>query len=111
MKTHESVQGDPEYTSLPEKDLCCAILPFRDGPVASPPEIKDTTHCMQKVKRKKRELSCKFYEMSEWQQKDCQADHIDVSGPPEQLPVTVWERPSTPPYVPLCNMSSNRTDT
>ncbi len=45
VKTHESVQGDPEYTSLLEKDLCCAILPFRDGPVASPPEIKDTTHC------------------------------------------------------------------
>ena len=64
-ETHDGVQGDPEYTNLPDKDLCCAILPCRDGSVMNPPDIKDATHCMQKVKHEKRELSCKFNEPSE----------------------------------------------
>jgi hypothetical protein len=51
---------------------------------------------------------CKFNETSRWQQKMSQADHIDVSRPLEQLPVTLWKRLPVPSYVPLCNISSNR---
>jgi hypothetical protein len=42
---------------------------------------------------------------------NCQADHVDVSRPLEQIPVTHWKRLPVPPYVPLCNILSNRRDT
>ena len=56
-ETHECDQGDSEFTNLCDKALCCAIGPCRDDPVVSPPDIKDTTSCLQKVESEKRELS------------------------------------------------------
>jgi hypothetical protein len=47
-ETHEGDQGDSEITNLFDKTLCCAIGPCRDDPVVSPPDIEDTTACLQK---------------------------------------------------------------
>jgi hypothetical protein len=47
-------------------------------------------------------------ELSKWQQKNCQADHVDVGRPLKQLPIPIWELLRIPTYVPLCNISSNR---
>jgi hypothetical protein len=66
---------------------------------------------LQKVEYEKRELSWKFGEPSKWQQKNCKADHVDVSRPLKQLPITVWKHLSIPTYVPLCNISSKRIST
>jgi hypothetical protein len=110
-ETHEGDQSDSELTKLFDKALCCAIGPCRDDPVVSPPDIEDTTKGLQKVEYEKRELSWKFGEPSKWQQKNCKADHVDVSRPLKQLPITVWEHLSIPTYVPLCNISSKRIST
>jgi hypothetical protein len=56
-ETHEDDQGDSEFTNLCDKALCSAIVPCRDDPVVSPPDVEDTTHCLQKVEYEKRELS------------------------------------------------------
>ena len=64
-ETHEGDQGDSDFTNLFDKALCCAIVSGRDDPVVSPPDIEDTTNCLQKVEYEKRELSCKFNELSE----------------------------------------------
>jgi hypothetical protein len=56
-ETHEGDQGDSEFTNLFDKALCCAIGPCRDDPVVSPPDIGDTTNCLQKFKYENRELS------------------------------------------------------
>ena len=45
-KTHENDKGDPEVTDLLDKTLCRTIVPCRDDPVVSPPDIKDTTNCL-----------------------------------------------------------------
>jgi hypothetical protein len=65
-RTHEKDQGDSDLTNLRDKALCCAIVPCRDDPVVSPPDIKDTTSCLQKFEHEKRELLCKFNEPSKW---------------------------------------------
>jgi hypothetical protein len=87
--------------------LCRAVVPCRDDPVVSPPYIEDTTHSLQKVEHEEGELR-EFSEASEWQREYWQADHVDVSRTPEQLPVTVWKRLPIPSHVPLCNISSNK---
>ena len=56
-ETHEGDQRDSEFTSLLDKALCRAIGPRRDDPVVSPPEVEDTTNCLQKIEYKKRALS------------------------------------------------------
>jgi hypothetical protein len=56
-ETHEDDQGHSEFTSLFNNALCCAIVPRRHDPVVSPPDIEDTTNCLQKVECEKRELS------------------------------------------------------
>ena len=53
-ETHEDDQGDSEFTNLLDNALCCAIWPYRDDPVMSPPDIEDTTNCLQKVEYEKR---------------------------------------------------------
>ena len=55
-ETHEGDQGDSEFTNLFDKALCCAIVPCRDDPVVSPPNIEDTANGLQKIECKKREL-------------------------------------------------------
>jgi len=110
-RTHEKDQGDPDFTNLGDKALCCAIVPCRDDPVVSPPDIKDTTNCLQKFEHEKRELLFTFNEPSKWQQKSYQADHVDISRLLEQLPVSMQELLPIPSYVALCNISSNRTNT
>src|SRR6266446_4675166 len=57
-RTHEGHQGYSGVTNLFDQALCCAIRPCGDDPVVSPPDIEDTTNCLHKVKREKRELSC-----------------------------------------------------
>ena len=64
-ETHENDQGNSDFTNLLENTLCCAIGPWRDDPVVSPPDIEDTTNCWQKAKYEKRELSYKFNKPSE----------------------------------------------
>jgi hypothetical protein len=86
-------------------------VPCRDDPLLSPPDIEDTTHGLQKFEHEEGELLCEFNQPSESQRENCQADHVDVSRPLEQLPVTLWKRLPIPPYVPLCNISSNKIDT
>ena len=110
-ETHEGDQADSNFTNLLDDALCCAIVPRRDDPVASPPYIEDTTHGLPKIKHEDGELSHESNEPSEWQQENCQADHVDVSRTLEQLPVTLWKRLPIPSYAPLCNISSNRRDT
>ncbi len=110
-ETHEGDQRDSNFTNLLDDALCCAIVPCRDDPVVSPPDIEDTTHGLQKFENEEGELLHEFNEPSEWQRENCQANHVDVSRPLEQLPVTLWKRLPIPPYVPLCNMSSNRINT
>jgi len=80
--------------------VCCAIGPCRDDPVVNPLDVEDTINCLQKVEYEKRELSRKFNEPSKWQQKNCQAEHVDASRPLKQLPMTVWKRHPVPSYVP-----------
>jgi hypothetical protein len=56
-ETHEGDQGDSEFTNLCDKALCCAIGPFRDDPLVSPPDIEDTANSLPKFEYEKRELS------------------------------------------------------
>ena len=107
-ETHENDQGNSDFTNLLENTLCCAIWPCRDDPVVSPFDIEDTTNCLQKVEYEKRELSYKFNEPSKYQQKNRQSDHVNVSRPIKQLPITVRELLLIPMHVPLCNISSNK---
>lgn len=88
--------------------MCRAIVPCCDDPVVSPPDIEDATHGLQKVECEEGELTREFNELSKWQQKNYQTDHVDISRPLEQLPIIVWKSYPIPPYVPLCNMLSNR---
>jgi hypothetical protein len=67
----------------------------------SAPGIEDTTNYLQKLENEKQELSCKLNEASKSQQRNCQADHVDVNRPLEQLPFTVWGLLIIPMYVPL----------
>jgi hypothetical protein len=57
QETHEGDQADSEFTNLFDEALCHAIGPRRDDPVVSPPNIEDTTNCLQNVEYEKRELS------------------------------------------------------
>ena len=57
--TYEGHQRDSKFTDLLDDALRCAIAPYRHDPVVGPPDIKDTTHGLQKVEREKGELSCK----------------------------------------------------
>jgi hypothetical protein len=82
-ETHEGDQRDPNFTNLLDDALCCAIVPFVDDPVVSPPDIEDTTHGLQEIEHEEGELSRAFNEPSKWQQENCQADHVDVSRPLE----------------------------
>ncbi len=82
-------------------------MPCGDDPIVSPPDIEDTTHGLQEIEHEEGELSYEFNEPRKCKQNNCQADHVDVSRPLEQLPVTVWKRLPIPSYIPLCNMSSN----
>ena len=59
-ETYQRDQRDSKFTSLLDHALRCAIIPCRHDPGVSPPDIEDTTHGLQKVKRKKGELSRKF---------------------------------------------------
>ena len=110
-ETHKGDQRDSNFTNLLYDALCHAIVPCRDDPVVSPPDIEDTTHGLQKFEHKEEELLRKLNEPSEWQRENYQADHVDVSRPLDQLPVTLWKRLPIPSYVPLCDMSSKRRDT
>ena len=110
-ETHEGDLRHSNFTNLLGKALCCAIGPCRDDPVVSPPDIEDTTNCLENIEYENRELSCRFNKPSEWQQKACQTDHVDVGRPLEQLPATLWKLLSVPSYVPLYNTSSHRRDT
>ena len=85
-----------------DKALCGAEAPGRDDPVLNPLDIKDTIDCLQDIEYEKRELSCNFNEPGRQEQKICQADHVNVSRPPKQLPITVWKRLIIPMHVPLC---------
>jgi hypothetical protein len=107
-ETHEGDQADSKFTNLLDNALCCAICPCRDDPVVNPPDTEDTASRLQNVEEEKRELLGNFNEPSKWQQKNCQADHVDVGRPLKQLLITVWERLPIPMYVPLCKISSNR---
>jgi hypothetical protein len=62
--THEGDQGNPNFTNLLDDALCCAIVPYRDNPVVSPPDIEDTTHGLQKIEHEEGELSREFNEPS-----------------------------------------------
>jgi hypothetical protein len=55
-ETHEDDQGDSEFTKLCDNALCCAIVPCRDDPVVSPPDIEDAASCLHKVEHEQREL-------------------------------------------------------
>ena len=110
-ETHEGDKGDTNFTNLLDDALCRAIVPCRDDPVVSPPDIEDTTHGLQKIEHEEGELSHESNEPSEWQQENCQADHVDVNRSLEQPPITAWERLPIPMYVPLCNNPSNRINT
>ena len=61
-ETHESDQRDSNFTNLLDDALCCAIVPRRDDPVVSPPDVEDAANCLQNVEYEKRELWCKFNE-------------------------------------------------
>ena len=54
-------------------------MPCRHDPIVNPPDIEDTTHGLQKIKRKKGELSRNINEPSEGGLKTYYADHVDVS--------------------------------
>ena len=56
-ETYDADQRDSNFTDLLDDALYCAIVPCRDDPAVSPPGIKDTTNCLQKVEYKKRNLS------------------------------------------------------
>ena len=64
-KTHEGNQGDTHFTNLLDDALCCAIVPCRDDPVVSPPDIEDTTQSLQKVEHEEGKLLQEFNEPSE----------------------------------------------
>jgi hypothetical protein len=55
-ETHEDGQGDSEITNLFDKALCRAIVPWRDDPFLSPPDIEHTATCLHNVEYEKREL-------------------------------------------------------
>lgn len=101
--TYKGDQRNSNFTNLLDDALCRAIVPCCDDPVVSPPDIEDATHGLQKVEREEEKLSREFNELSKWQQKNYQADHVDVSRPLEQLPIIARKRHPIPPYVPLCN--------
>ena len=65
-RTHEGDQRDTNFTNLLYDALCCAIVPCRDDPAVSPPDIKDTAYGLQKIEHKEGELSREFNEPSEW---------------------------------------------
>ena len=52
-ETHEDDQGDSDFTALFDNALYCAIVPCRDDPVVSPPDIEDTASCLHKVECEK----------------------------------------------------------
>ena len=56
-ESYEDDQADSEFAKLFDKALCCAIGPYRDGPVVNPFDTEDATSCLQKVENEKRELS------------------------------------------------------
>jgi hypothetical protein len=56
-ETHDGDRRDSNLTNLLGNALCCAILPCRDDPAVSPPDIELTTNCLQKIEYEKRELS------------------------------------------------------
>jgi hypothetical protein len=68
-ETHEGDQCDSNFTNLLDDALCRAIVPCRDDPVVSPPDIEDTTHGLEKIEHEEGELSREFNEPSEWQWK------------------------------------------
>lgn len=55
--TYKSDQRDPEFTSLLNNALGCAIRAHCDDPVVSPSNIKDTAHGLQDIIHKKGKLS------------------------------------------------------
>jgi hypothetical protein len=55
-ETHEGDQRDSNFTNLLDDALCHAIVPCRDDPSVSPPDIEDTTHGLQKFEHEEGEL-------------------------------------------------------
>ena len=64
-ETHEGDQRDSNFTNLLNDALCYTIVPCRDDPVLSPPDIEDTTHGLQKIEHEEGKLSREFDEPSE----------------------------------------------
>jgi hypothetical protein len=58
----EGDQRDSNFTNLLDDALCHAIVPCRDDPSVSPPDIEDTTHGLQKFEHE-------------------EGEHVDVSRP------------------------------
>ena len=56
-ESYKNDQGDSDFTNLFDDALRCAIGARRNDPVVSPPDIEDTTKCLEKVEYEKRELS------------------------------------------------------
>lgn len=61
-ETHQCDQGDSNFADLLDDALHCAIVPLRHDPVVGPPDIENTAHALQEIKREKGELSRKFNE-------------------------------------------------